>query len=275
MPSPMTRSPSISTRRRRRSRFSAGSAPAAGTPPSVMMRLLTRYFAAAARRAAASGEPAPRSAPRPASTISNGSTPVYPGDTVTSPAGSSSKRESASKPAWGLVTFETTGVNQKGETVFVVTGHVFVAKHHPSLAGPARSRRAMGPSCSDTRRSRLPEAGSDPLPFWMAANHKNLTSWRKRPSRRPSTTPDDYPGPWRSRKREGNMSDRDCFSTDAGDASSPASIVDPSDLLVRLRDAEFDADDMLIRNVKALFKEAADEIERLRRLAGTRPPDRT
>lgn len=77
------------------------------------------------------------------------------------------------------------------------------------------------------------------------------------------------------REREENMSDRDRCSADAGDTSTETSIVDPSDLLVRLRDAVFDADDMLIRNVKALFKEAADEIERLRRLAGTRPGDRT
>jgi hypothetical protein len=68
------------------------------------------------------------------------------------------------------------------------------------------------------------------------------------------------------------MSDR---SADDGEDPSAASIVDPSDLLVRLRDAEFDADDMLIGNVKALFKEAADEIERLRRLAGNGPGDRT
>ena len=77
------------------------------------------------------------------------------------------------------------------------------------------------------------------------------------------------------RKREENMNNRDCCSADAGDTSTEVSIVDPSDLLVRLRDAVFDADDMLIRNVKALFKEAADEIERLRRLAGTHPGDRT
>ena len=62
------------------------------------------------------------------------------------------------------------------------------------------------------------------------------------------------------------MSDR---SGDAEDTSTEALLVDPSDLLVRLRDAEFDADDMLIGDVKALFKEAADEIERLRGLAGS------
>jgi hypothetical protein len=68
------------------------------------------------------------------------------------------------------------------------------------------------------------------------------------------------------------MSDR---SEHAGDTPSEAPIVDPSDLLVRLRDAVFDADDMLIRNVKALFKEAADEIKSLRARVGARPDDRT
>jgi hypothetical protein len=71
------------------------------------------------------------------------------------------------------------------------------------------------------------------------------------------------------------MSDGDRCSADDEDTSTETSIVDPSDLLVRLRDAVFDADDMLIRNVKTLFKEAADEIERLRRLTGTHPGDRT
>lgn len=71
------------------------------------------------------------------------------------------------------------------------------------------------------------------------------------------------------------MSDRDCRSMYAGKASRRAPAVDPTDLLVRLRDAVFDADDMLIRNVKALFKEAADEIERLRGPDGTYRRDRT
>lgn len=67
------------------------------------------------------------------------------------------------------------------------------------------------------------------------------------------------------------MSDR---SEHAGDTPSEAPIVDPSDLLVRLRDAVFDADDMLIGTVKALFQEAADEIERLRGLARIEEGDR-
>ena len=66
------------------------------------------------------------------------------------------------------------------------------------------------------------------------------------------------------------MSDCDRCSDDVGDALKQDSIVDPSDLLVRLRDAAFDADDMLIKDIKALFKEVADDIEALRRLVGTR-----
>jgi hypothetical protein len=71
------------------------------------------------------------------------------------------------------------------------------------------------------------------------------------------------------------MSDRDRCSPDAQADSNEMPILDPSDLLLRLRDAVFDADDMLIGTVRALFAEAADEIERLRGLAGSSPPDRT
>jgi len=77
-----------------------------------------------------------------------------------------------------------------------------------------------------------------------------------------------------ARKRDETMSDRHFCSGDAEDTSTDTSMVDPSDLLVRLRDAAFDADDMLIGTVKALFKEAADEIEHLRALVGVGTRDR-
>lgn len=78
-----------------------------------------------------------------------------------------------------------------------------------------------------------------------------------------------------AKKRDETMSFGDCRSGDAGEASTETCTVDPSDLLVRLRDAAFDADDMLIANVKALFREAADEIESLRARVGAGPGDRT
>ena len=95
---------------------------------SVMMGLLTRYFARAAERARLEGRAVAPLGPSPGFDDLKWLRAVYPGDTIDFTGRVVSKRDSASKPAWGLVTVETTGVNQKGETVFVVTGHVFVAK---------------------------------------------------------------------------------------------------------------------------------------------------
>jgi acyl dehydratase len=95
---------------------------------SVMMGLLTRYFARAGERARIEGRRTAPLGPSPGFDDLKWLRAVYPGDTIDYSGRVVAKRDSASKPAWGLVTFETTGVNQHGETVFVVTGHVFVAK---------------------------------------------------------------------------------------------------------------------------------------------------
>jgi hypothetical protein len=114
----------------------------------------------------------------------------------------------------------------------------------------------------------------------MAADQKNLTFWSKRRSSGPDYHRADGHRRPRAvakhrRRTEEKMCDCDSGSAGAGGTATQTFVIDPSDLLVRLRDAAFDADDMLIANVKALFREAADDIERLRRLTGTRPGDRT
>lgn len=43
--------------------------------------------------------------------------PVYAGDTVYARSEVLSRRESASRPGWGIVEWRTTGVNQRGELV--------------------------------------------------------------------------------------------------------------------------------------------------------------
>jgi acyl dehydratase len=43
--------------------------------------------------------------------------PVYAGDTVGARSEVLSRRESASRPGWGIVEWRTTGVNQRGEVV--------------------------------------------------------------------------------------------------------------------------------------------------------------
>jgi acyl dehydratase len=98
---------------------------------SVMMGLLTRYFARTGERARSEGRAATPLGPSPGFDDLKWLRAVYPGDTIAFTGRVVSKRESTSKPAWGLITFETTGVNQKGETVFTVTGHVFVARELP------------------------------------------------------------------------------------------------------------------------------------------------
>lgn len=98
---------------------------------SVMMGLLVRYFARTGERARSEGRTAAPLGPSPGFDDLRWLRAVYPGDTVTFTGRVVAKRESASKPAWGLVTVETTGVNQNGETVFVVTGHIFAARGRP------------------------------------------------------------------------------------------------------------------------------------------------
>lgn len=98
---------------------------------SVMMSLLTRYFARAAEQARSEGRTVKALGPSPGFDDLKWLRAVYAGDTIEFTGRILSKRDSASKPAWGLVTFQTTGVNQKGDTVFVVTAHVFAPKQHP------------------------------------------------------------------------------------------------------------------------------------------------
>jgi acyl dehydratase len=51
--------------------------------------------------------------------------PVFAGDTITYASTTTDKRASASRPEWGLVFHHNTGVNQRGETVFMFEGCVF------------------------------------------------------------------------------------------------------------------------------------------------------
>ena len=53
--------------------------------------------------------------------------PVYPGDTITFTGEVTAKRRSKSRSGWGILTLATRGMNQKGEPVFTVTSHLFVA----------------------------------------------------------------------------------------------------------------------------------------------------
>jgi acyl dehydratase len=52
--------------------------------------------------------------------------PVRPGDTITFTNVVLSKRRSASRPGWALLTSEAVGVNQHGDPVYRMRGPVFV-----------------------------------------------------------------------------------------------------------------------------------------------------
>ena len=54
--------------------------------------------------------------------------PVYAGDTLTYQLTTSGKTESHSKPDWGLIHFDLTARNQKGELTFSFQGTVFVER---------------------------------------------------------------------------------------------------------------------------------------------------
>jgi acyl dehydratase len=95
---------------------------------SVMMSLFSRHFAREDERTRAAGRAAAPLGPSPGFDDLKWLRAVYPGDTVTFTGRIVAKRHSESKPGWGLVTIETTGINQKGERVFVITGHVFAAR---------------------------------------------------------------------------------------------------------------------------------------------------
>lgn len=93
---------------------------------SAMMRLLVNHFEAEEAKARAAGEPVLVSGPSPGFDDLRWPNPVYPGDIVTFTARIVGKRISKSRPGWGLLSMTTTGVKQTGETVFMVTTHVFI-----------------------------------------------------------------------------------------------------------------------------------------------------
>lgn len=94
---------------------------------AIMMKLRVAYMTREIEAAAARGEPAIRFGPSPGFDDLRWLKPVYAGDTITFVDRVTAKRESRSRPGWGIVTMETTGTNQKGEAVFSVVGHIFAA----------------------------------------------------------------------------------------------------------------------------------------------------
>ena len=78
--------------------------------------------------------------------------PVYPGDTITSESAVLEKRESESRPGFGIVRFKTVGRNQKGEIVLEYERPVLIKKR--SHYGPPEVPRPEAPSPEVPRGAR-------------------------------------------------------------------------------------------------------------------------
>lgn len=92
---------------------------------AVCMRLNVDAQAAQARERVAAGNPPPKLGPSPGIKNLRWLKPVYAGDTVTFSQTVTAKRESASRPGWGVVEFTMLGRNQHGEPVFSFEGAAF------------------------------------------------------------------------------------------------------------------------------------------------------
>jgi acyl dehydratase len=95
---------------------------------AAMMRQFVGRLYAEIEAARARGEPAPNLGPSLGIDELKWLKPVYVGDEITFSGRIVAKRESGSRPGWGIVSVESTGVNQSGETVFSCVGHILVAK---------------------------------------------------------------------------------------------------------------------------------------------------
>jgi acyl dehydratase len=98
---------------------------------AVMMRLFVDYFQRRAEAAASRGEPEPPFGPSPGFDDLKWLRPVYPGDTIAFAGRVSARRLSRSRPGWGILTMEITGVNQDGVPVFSLTGSIFAPATRP------------------------------------------------------------------------------------------------------------------------------------------------
>jgi len=94
---------------------------------AVMMRAFVDFVGREAEQAKRRGEPPLRYGVSPGFDDLKWLKPVYPGDTITFTGEVVAKRRSKSRPGWGILTIAMRARNQKGEPVFTVTNHLFVA----------------------------------------------------------------------------------------------------------------------------------------------------
>jgi acyl dehydratase len=96
---------------------------------SSWMGQMVRSRMAATKIALAKGKRPARLGPSPGFTNLRWIKPVLAGDTIRYTSAVIEKRESSSRPEWGIVRHYNTGTNQRGEEVFSFSGVVFWERH--------------------------------------------------------------------------------------------------------------------------------------------------
>jgi acyl dehydratase len=76
----------------------------------------------------AAGVPVARMGPSPGFDELKWLKPVYAGDRISFASEVIAKRESRSRPGWGVVSIKNVGRNQAGDDVLSFVGHVFVER---------------------------------------------------------------------------------------------------------------------------------------------------
>lgn len=98
---------------------------------SVWMRLMIQARTRQAADRLAQGLPVARMGPSPGIRDLKWILPVYAGDTLTYTCTVTDKRESASRPQWGIVSQLGAADNQAGKRVFEFTGTAFWERRRP------------------------------------------------------------------------------------------------------------------------------------------------
>ena len=95
---------------------------------AVCMRLLVARKDRVVAELTARGEPVATWGPSPGFRELKWVKPVYVGDTITYASEPVEKRESKSRPGWGLMFSRNTGTNQHGELVYSFIGSAFIER---------------------------------------------------------------------------------------------------------------------------------------------------
>ena len=93
---------------------------------AIWMKLNVADMKALTAERLSNGEPLARLGPSPGFDELKWLKPVYAGDTITFESEVVAKRESRSRPGWGVVSIRNVGRNQNGDDAISFVAHVFV-----------------------------------------------------------------------------------------------------------------------------------------------------